>query len=143
MFDISFIHMQGLKDMIQKRGGIGSIKGIHRGVVQWSVHLAIYLHKYRWYRHMRATSADSIPQGRFLQFDSLQLHTTIFHRFLPQGRRNTLHARLGPCELASANHSQRRTPGSLGRPVTPRRVSRKGQLPLNHPKQQGNKQQNL
>ncbi|KAL7917077.1 hypothetical protein ACQKWADRAFT_307679 [Trichoderma austrokoningii] len=36
MYDISYIHMQGLKDMIQKRGGIDSIKGIHRGVVHWA-----------------------------------------------------------------------------------------------------------
>ncbi|PTB36265.1 uncharacterized protein TrAFT101_000233 [Trichoderma asperellum] len=36
MFDISYIHMQGLKDMVQKRGGIDSIRGIHRGVVLWA-----------------------------------------------------------------------------------------------------------
>ncbi|KAM0452511.1 hypothetical protein ACHAPV_009546 [Trichoderma viride] len=36
MFDISYIHMQGLKDMVQKRGGIDSIKGIHQGVVLWA-----------------------------------------------------------------------------------------------------------
>lgn len=38
MFDISYIHMQGLKDMIQKRGGLDSIKAIHHGVILWSVY---------------------------------------------------------------------------------------------------------
>ncbi|KAL7892237.1 hypothetical protein HDV63DRAFT_398658 [Trichoderma sp. SZMC 28014] len=36
MFDISYIHMQGLKDMIQKRGGLDSIKAIHHGVILWA-----------------------------------------------------------------------------------------------------------
>ncbi|KAM0257752.1 hypothetical protein ACHAQJ_004203 [Trichoderma viride] len=36
MFDISYIHMQGLKDMVQKRGGIDNIEGLHRGVVMWA-----------------------------------------------------------------------------------------------------------
>ncbi|KAL7953657.1 hypothetical protein V8C34DRAFT_296464 [Trichoderma compactum] len=36
MFDVSYMHMQGLKYMIQKRGGIQNIKGLHRGVVIWA-----------------------------------------------------------------------------------------------------------
>ncbi|RFU82161.1 fungal specific transcription factor domain-containing [Trichoderma arundinaceum] len=36
MFDISYMHMQGLKYMVQKRGGIQNIKGVHRGVVMWA-----------------------------------------------------------------------------------------------------------
>lgn len=35
MFDVSYMHMQGLKFMIHKRGGIQNIKGLHRGVVIW------------------------------------------------------------------------------------------------------------
>ncbi|KAL6819905.1 hypothetical protein V8C40DRAFT_251938 [Trichoderma camerunense] len=36
MFDVSYMHMQGLKFMIQKRGGIQNVKGLHRGVVIWA-----------------------------------------------------------------------------------------------------------
>ncbi|KAL7784321.1 hypothetical protein V8C37DRAFT_396122 [Trichoderma ceciliae] len=44
MIDTSFMHMQGLKYMVQKRGGIHNIKGIHRGVVVW----ADFLHSTVW-----------------------------------------------------------------------------------------------
>ncbi|KAL6857329.1 hypothetical protein J3F83DRAFT_751282 [Trichoderma novae-zelandiae] len=36
MFDVSHMHMQGLKCMVEKRGGIEMIQGIHRGVVMWA-----------------------------------------------------------------------------------------------------------
>ncbi|KAL7813331.1 hypothetical protein V8C26DRAFT_405590 [Trichoderma gracile] len=36
MFDVSNMHMQGLKYMVDKRGGIANVQGIHRGVVTWA-----------------------------------------------------------------------------------------------------------
>ncbi|UKZ74524.1 hypothetical protein TrVFT333_002194 [Trichoderma virens FT-333] len=36
MFDVSYMHMQGLKYMVHKKGGIENIKGLHRGVVIWA-----------------------------------------------------------------------------------------------------------
>ncbi|KAL7948157.1 hypothetical protein V8C42DRAFT_316828 [Trichoderma barbatum] len=36
MFDVSYMHMQGLKYMVQKKGGIQNIKGLHRGVIMWA-----------------------------------------------------------------------------------------------------------
>ncbi|KAL7816071.1 hypothetical protein V8C44DRAFT_348299 [Trichoderma aethiopicum] len=36
MFDVSNVHMQGLKYMVQEKGGINKIQGIHRGVVTWA-----------------------------------------------------------------------------------------------------------
>ncbi|KAL7928560.1 hypothetical protein V8C35DRAFT_317859 [Trichoderma chlorosporum] len=36
MFHVSYMHMQGLNYMIEKRGGIQNIRGLHRGVVIWA-----------------------------------------------------------------------------------------------------------
>ncbi|OTA01465.1 hypothetical protein A9Z42_0017600 [Trichoderma parareesei] len=36
MFGLSNMHMQGLKYMVDRRGGIAKVQGIHRGVVTWA-----------------------------------------------------------------------------------------------------------
>lgn len=35
MFDVSELHMKGLEHIVQQRGGIEAIEGLHRRVVIW------------------------------------------------------------------------------------------------------------